>query len=232
MRLRLERRLLRLFCGDAGECAYVAFRLSGLQAKVEFPSDWHEKRRVWVTLSPGLFVLAFSFPWWGKVPADDGQCSGPTYGVSVHDQMVWIHTGKSTSSRMAWVTVRLPWAYEHVRHSYLRQDGSVHHDAAEYEFEPPAETKVTHEYIYVRASGEVQHRHATINGEEREYRLYYVPWLPWPRQRFRSINVVFDDEVGERTGSWKGGTIGCGYDWRRGESQENALRRMERERKL
>jgi hypothetical protein len=47
-----------------------------------------------------------------------------------------------------------------------------------------------------------------------------------------SIEVGFDDEVGERTGSWKGGTIGCGYDMLPDESAVQCLRRMERERKF
>lgn len=232
MKLRFDERLLRLFCDGAGECAYFAFRMAGPQAVIEFPSDWHEHRRVWVRLSVGPGVLAFSFPWSGEVPPDDGQCSGPQYGLALRDAMLWIFTGKSTSSHMAWVTVPLLWMYRHVRHSYLNQDGSLHHDAGPNEYDAPAETKATHEYLYVRSNGEVQRRQATINGEEREYRLHYAPWLPWPRLRYRSINVAFDDEVGERTGSWKGGTVGCGWTWRRGESQENALRRMERERRL
>jgi len=45
----------------------------------------------------------------------------------------------------------------------------------------------------------------------------------------RMINIEFSDEVGERTGSWKGGCTACGYDWLPGEEQETALRRMERE---
>jgi len=44
--------------------------------------------------------------------------------------------------------------------------------------------------------------------------------------------VKFSDEVGERTGSWKGGVIGTGSEMRPGESPEQCLRRMERERKF
>lgn len=48
----------------------------------------------------------------------------------------------------------------------------------------------------------------------------------------RAIDVQFSDEVGERTGSWKGGTIGCGYNMLPGESPLDTLRRMEAERKF
>lgn len=44
--------------------------------------------------------------------------------------------------------------------------------------------------------------------------------------------VEFDDEVGERTGSWKGGCTGCSYEWERNETMLSALRRMEATRKF
>ena len=56
----------------------------------------------------------------------------------------------------------------------------------------------------------------------------------WPIYKWyrKSINVQFSDETGERTGSWKGGTIGCGYDMLPGETAEQTLRRMEKEREF
>lgn len=128
--------------------------------------------------------------------------------------------------------VYLPWDWTHVRHTYLNADGSVHHDALRGEYSAPDETKTTYPYRYALRNGTVQHREATINGEEREWRWRWFTWSPWPRRIHRTINVDFSDEVGERTGSWKGGTLGCGYEWRHGETQEQALRRMERERKF
>jgi len=48
----------------------------------------------------------------------------------------------------------------------------------------------------------------------------------------RTIAVEFNEEVGERTGSWKGGVLGCGYDMKPGETRLECLRRMERERRF
>lgn len=48
----------------------------------------------------------------------------------------------------------------------------------------------------------------------------------------RVIEIEFDGEVGERTGSWKGGTIGCSYKMQEDKTIEQCLRRMERERKF
>lgn len=232
MRIRLEKSMIRIFCDGAGECAYAVFALRGPELSVESPSDWHEHRRVWIRVGLVLMTVAFSLPWYGKVPPDDGQCSGPHYGFAFHDTMLWIYTGKSTGAKGAWITIPLPWMYKHVRHSWLCQDGSIHHDATEGEFSPPLDTLSKYPYVYKRLNGEIQERTATINGEEREYRLHYAPWLPWPRKIMRSIDIQFSDEVGERTGSWKGGTIGCGWTWLKGETQEQALHRMEKERQF
>lgn len=105
----------------------------------------------------------------------------------------------------------LPWAgWRHVRHDIL--------SAPE-----------LHNYTYTLDSGEVQQVSATIKVEEREWRLL---GLPWPRRISRYIDVEFDDEVGEGRGSWKGGTIGCDYEMRDGETATDTLRRMELERRF
>jgi hypothetical protein len=57
-------------------------------------------------------------------------------------------------------------------------------------------------------------------------------WCPWKKMVHTSIDVKFDGEVGERTGSWKGGTIGCSYEMLPHETPENTLRRMESEREF
>jgi hypothetical protein len=82
-------------------------------------------------------------------------------------------------------------------------------------------------YRYVLRSGTVQERTATIGVSEREYRWRWFMWLPRPRMVKRTI-----DQVGERSGSWKGGCLGCSYELRPGETPDDCLRRMERERKF
>jgi hypothetical protein len=214
------------------EVAYVAFRLTGLRATIEFPSDWHETPRVWIHLGFGVCMIAFSFKWTGKVPPDEGQCSGPQYGFAFYDDVLTLYHGKATGRPRdgSRTSMTMPWAWKHVRHSYLKVNGSLHHDAERGEYSPPEATRSVFPYTYVRRNGEIQNREATINGEEREWRLHYVPWLAWPRKVRRTINVEFSEEVGERAGSWKGGCTGCGYDWLFGETQLDALRRMERDR--
>jgi hypothetical protein len=89
-----------------------------------------------------------------------------------------------------------------------------------------------HPYKYVLESGEVQDRIATVNIEEREWRWKWYIGLPFQKITRRTIDVSFDNEIGEEAGSWKGGCLGCGYEIRGKETYEQCLRRMERERKF
>jgi hypothetical protein len=213
MRLRLEKErrglLLRCWSSDyrQGEIAYAVIGLRGLRADIEFPSDWHEHRRAWVRLGFGVLLVAFSFPWRKTVP-DDYQCSGPTYGFYFFDDSLVLQYGKSHGRRGdPQKHIRMPWAWIHREHKILSE-------------------KEVHPYRYTLASGEVQERTATINVESRLWTRY---WLPH-RLYKRTIDIEFNVEVGERTGSWKGGTTGCSYNMLPNETPVECLRRMEIER--
>lgn len=210
MRMRIEHerggRLVRLF-GKDGEIAYLVLALRGLCAEIEFPSDWHEHQRAWVRLGFGLCKIAFSFPFRWVVP-DEYQCSGPTYGFSFFEDGLHLHWGKCKGERGDPMTViGMPWRWRHREHKVLSAPEQ-------------------HPYRYVLRSGEAQDRIATIKAESR---LWLRPWPPF-RRLSRYIDIEFDREVGERSGSWKGGVLGCSYEMRRNETPVDALRRMERER--
>lgn len=191
------------------ECAYIRFAVRGLQAEIEFPSDWHEHRMGWVRLGFGFATVAFAFPWKWTVP-DQGQCSGPTYGFAFHGNALWLHFGKMTGRSRGPKRYRaydMPWAWQHREHVVLG--------------EPEARP-----YRYTLRDGEVQDCIATIKPERR---VWTRPWLPYKQER-RYISVDFSEEVGEQSGSWKGGVMGCSFDMLPGESPADALGRMERER--
>jgi hypothetical protein len=191
------------------EFAYVVIGLRGLALEIEFPSDWHERRLGWVRLGFGLFTVSLAFPWRWTVP-DHYQCSGPTYGFSFFADGLHLHWGKQKGKRTdPFTIIGMPWRWNHRLHEVMG--------------EPE-----THPYRYVLRSGKVQERTATIYPERR---VWTRAWLPW-RMECCTINVEFSDEVGERSGSWKGGVLGCSYDMLSGESPLDALRRMERERKF
>lgn len=85
-------------------------------------------------------------------------------------------------------------------------------------------------YHYRLRNGQVQNVMAAVSVDRREWRWRALKSLPWPAKRRTTINVDFDGEVGERAGSWKGGTTGCGYELKSDETPKQCLRRMERER--
>ena len=191
------------------ECAYIVLGIRGLCATIEFPSDWHEHRVGWVKLGLGLITISIAFPWKWTVP-DECQCSGPTYGFYFFEDLLRVMWGKDTGRRDGpYKAFWMPWSWRHREHEVIG----------------PAEA---HPFRYVLRSGQVQYRIATIKPERR---LWTRPWLPYKRES-RYINIDFNDEVDERTGSWKGGVLGCSYDMLPGEQPIDTLRRMERERKF
>jgi hypothetical protein len=151
-----------------------------------------------------------------------------SWGVSIHARDAHLNWGRYCK------IVHFPWEWSHVRHDVFDKDEKRR--TWKPTWSEPKEDDGRHveywPYRYRLRSGEIQERNATIYGEEREWRWLWFRWLPWPRKISRSINVEFDHEVGERTGSWKGGCVGCSYEWRKGETMLTALRRMEAERKF
>lgn len=87
-------------------------------------------------------------------------------------------------------------------------------------------------YTYTLKSGEVQVRTAMVFVSRMTWRPLCLQWTSLFEKERTTIDVTFSDEVGERTGSWKGGTTGCSYELRPGETPEECLRRMEKERKF
>lgn len=202
-------KLVRVMSSYWIELAYFVIGIQGLQFMISFPSDWHEQRRGWIRIGLGFIKICVSFPWKWVVP-DEGQCAGPEYGFQFSGDLLWIRYGKDKGRRTdPHKAIYMPWAWDHKEHTI--------HSARE-----------EHPYRYVLKSGEVQERVATIRVESRRWERYW-----YPRKLVKkTIDVQFNDEVGERSGSWKGGTIGCSYDMLPGETALQTLRRMEAERKL
>jgi hypothetical protein len=134
-----------------------------------------------------------------------------------------------------------PWSWAWVRTSKLLANGEWFHET--YKNRLPWKEKdalekqqnfwtETHPYKYVLRSGEVQLVAATVTVSEQEWNWRWFKWLGFPRKVSKTIWVEFSDEVGEERGSWKGGTVGCGYALQKGESPLECLRRMEKERKF
>lgn len=87
-------------------------------------------------------------------------------------------------------------------------------------------------YTYVLKDGTVQNVTARVHVKTMFWCWRWCMWLTWPRKSRKYIDIDFSGEVGERAGSWKGGTVGCSYNMNPGETPEQTLRRMEKERRF
>ena len=95
------------------------------------------------------------------------------------------------------------------------------------------EKKESFPYSYTLKSGEIQNRTATVSVTRRIwYWRIFKKLKIGPKIDSTTLDIEFDDEVGEMTGGWKGGAIGCSYEMKPGETTEQTLRRMEKERKF
>ena len=172
--------------------------------------------------------LQVKLPFKTKIPES---CDTPRYGVQIHNNTFWLHIGGKMNSweqcDAKWITWDLPffsWVFDWHKMKLLNGD------MVKYSYESRGEAHTEkHPYTYTLSSGVIQNRTATCFVEERQW---HRKWLPFIKMNKRVIDVSFDDEVGEESGSWKGGTVGCGYDMNKGETIKGCLARMESERKF
>lgn len=144
--------------------------------------------------------------------------------------------------------ISMPWNLEWYRTSYLLRQkskfSSKDFDRWANEFKGDRQDfwdsekwgnilwKEIHPYIYILNSGEVQERQAAITLVEREWRRKWLMWTNLFNKVVRVIDIQFNEEIGEGVGSWKGGTIGCSYEMKQGETPLDCLKRMEIVRKF
>ena len=188
-------------------------------------SQYHENMTLIFTVP--YFTFYVSLP---DIECEYGNIEDQTWdrqwGVNYHDSHFWFQWGKKSFN------IEMPWSWTHVRHEIMFPDMTLRKPLAEPWDTSDGRLVRQYDYRYTLKSGEVQERKATVYIGEREWRWTWFQWLKFPRMINRSIDVEFNDEVGERTGSWKGGCTGCGYDMLPGETMEETLRRMEKERKF
>jgi len=89
-------------------------------------------------------------------------------------------------------------------------------------------------YTYVLRDGTVQNRIATCTLRKHIRQVKFFKWLKssWFIKENIWVDVKFNDEIGEQSGSWKGGCTGCAFDMEPGRTVEWGLRKMERTRKF
>jgi hypothetical protein len=168
-------------------------------------------------------------------------------GWLYHDATIWLSTWKKmneTSSSDPWwwrVTIAMPWesrwlSTEILSHDLKRvlfcetwRDRRPGLDRWDERCAAIANGSKQYRYVYITRRGEKQEATATVHVDRMKWGY---KWLPLPLRARTSIGVEFDREIGERCGTWKGGTVGCGYEMKRGETPETTLLRMQLERKF
>lgn len=152
------------------------------------------------------------------------------WGFSYHGGQMGLHLRWGRHTKVA----EMPWHdWVHLSHEVRRPDGSwvPYVGSWEHEKEPDGRETWEYPYRYLLKSGEKQEVTATVHVERRTWCLRALRRTRFRKVRY-SIDVEFSDEVGEGRGSWKGGTVGCGYELLPGETALQCLRRMEQERRF
>lgn len=158
------------------------------------------------------------------------ECEPPKYGFYWYESALWWCWGKKVYAFHA------PWSFNWHRTSILLKNGLWEHETKGNKkdfWDKKWEGlfwEESHPYTYTLKKGTIQNRTATIKVEEREWRRRCLMWTKLFSLTRKTIDVRFNDEVGDRTGSWKGGCLGCSYDILPNESPMDTLRRMEKER--
>lgn len=199
----------------------------------------------WVSFSTGWPLIAKLVPrkplneqtYPGVIVIDERSC-----GIKIHSGRLWI---LPWSKRDEWVKADPWWVRgvsfsinpfeaKHISHEVRKADGTwaPYVGSWEHDKEPDGREEFTYPYRYVLKNGTVQDRIATVHVERWEWRPRCLRWTSLFANVRISIDVRFSEEVGERSGSWKGGCIGCAYHMQPNETPLQALRRMEQDRKF
>jgi len=149
-----------------------------------------------------------------------------SWGIACHDWYIKFSWGQHSKN------FDVPWrSCKFVSHERLLVDGTwaVYRG---HEYDPATKSLVKDEYhqeqhpfFYLLSNGKVQERIAIVCAERWTWQLRYFPWIKHIRY---SMEVRFNDEVGDESGSWKGGVTGTGYELKSGETLGQCLRRMQK----
>ncbi len=194
-----------------------------------------------------LILLPFIFYGWGdmyiSLPLDSGieDSEYREFGFYFYGEprfnieCLVIQTGRDEGG----IYIYMPWSLKWYRTSALRKDGEWEHEIGRYhkEFYDTEKWKdilfyETHPYVYTTSHGEKQNALATIRVTEREWRRRWLFNFTLFNRVTKVIDIEFSEEVGEKKGSWKGGTVGCSFEILFSETPREALRRMELTRKF
>jgi hypothetical protein len=200
-----------------------------------------------------LFLIPFLIFGWGSLyihlPIKTGiqDCESATWGINYHGNKLWFYIGGGGNFEggRKWKTITMPWDMTWVRTSILLKNNDWFHETKNNRrsWNDDKDGKIVGSYGWLKIN-KWQEIHpyidsydntvvnATISIEEREWRPLWFQWTKIFAKIHKDIKVEFDKEVGKEKGSWKGGTIGCGYRLLPEETPYEGLKRMEKEEKF
>lgn len=150
------------------------------------------------------------------------QFDPPRYGMYLHESTLNFPRGRDRNKY--W---HLPWfSMKWEKSEAIYKDGTWGN--GEYENKEHFKYE-SYPYVYTLENGQIQNRTAKCCVKRMQWKR---KWFPFAKHVRTYIDIEFSDEVGERSGSWKGGCTGCSYDMLKDETMEQCLRRMESERKF
>ena len=177
-----------------------------------------------------VFVMPWTNDKWGD------ECDPPTYGVQVHDNTFWLMLGGkgNMNGGSKWWTWDIPFFTKiHVKHLVETKDGKMINSDLLGQKNPYIsyydDERVNKHYTKYIDSYDGSEIDCVYWKESREWRPKWLTWTSWFADKREYIEVDFKQEVGRRKGSWKGGVMGCSYDLLPGETPEECIRRMEKE---
>jgi hypothetical protein len=196
-----------------------------------------------------LLLIPFMFIGWGKLyisfPISTGiqDCDSAAWGFNYHNDTIWIYIGGGGNFEggKKWKTFEMPWALNWYRTSILLNDETWEHEfkgsRKDFHRSQWDEKKWCMRANYLDDDDTLVGSKITMS--EREWRRKGLMFTTLFSKVKRTIDVNFDEEVGPGKGSWKGGTIGTGYEIKPGENISDCLKRngftsleMERDEKL
>lgn len=221
------------------DCYYIGNWYVGWKSKhlcLTYRAGTYDDGRHNINISLFGWHSMFKLPFYNK-DKDCGFYEPPEYGISTFEDTLWFRWGDKGGSWdlpfvnygncIRWNLYCGPtdgnledknnWAV----YSYMVKNGNgVIKDNPtlfHYDYTDPYDGNVVKCKFYI---------------EEQEWR---PKWLKWTK-RFalvkRSIWVDFEDEMGPRKGSWKGGTMGAGFIMKPNETPMECIKRMEKEYKF
>lgn len=196
-----------------------------------FPEPWTPSFKLGLWMFESNYSLNF-FGLWIRLPIypkRDPDCGCESWGVSYFEKGLQFRWG--SKCKIVW----MPWDYGSCYINQVLNEDNIFVDQSDEYKKPYSDRRkfFNQPFTYTLKNGTVQKRNAEfyVSRKVWKWRIFRkIPFDFWTNNEEISIWVNFDGEVGEGTGSWKGGTIGCGYKMNRNETPIECFRRMERER--